>query len=126
MKKKISLIILVWAFLALGFWLGTLLGDRRAEKLARQLESEQPPSGQIRAVFACDGDKNIAAVFNTQVSADLTFSDGRRLILPRALSASGARYANAAGTLVFWNKGDTAFFEENGAPTYNNCLVSSR
>ena len=49
-------------------------------------------------------------------------SDGRVLRLPQALSASGARYANAAESIVFWNKGNTAFIEEKGNTTYDGCV----
>ena len=41
--------------------------------------------------------------------------------LPQARSASGARYANADQSFVFWNKGETAFIEENGQPSYSGC-----
>jgi membrane-bound inhibitor of C-type lysozyme len=30
------------------------------------------------------------------------------------MSGSGARYANADESFVFWNKGDTAFITEGG------------
>ena len=52
----------------------------------------------------------------------LVLSDGRVLRLPQALSASGARYANAAESIVFWNKGNTAFIEEKGKTTYDGCV----
>ena len=44
-----------------------------------------------------------------------------RVALPQARSASGARYANANESVVFWNKGDTAFIDENGKSTYSGC-----
>ena len=52
----------------------------------------------------------------------LVLSDGRVLRLPQALSASDARYANAAESIVFWNKGNTAFIEEKGKTTYDGCV----
>jgi membrane-bound inhibitor of C-type lysozyme len=77
----------------------------------------------ISAGFACEGGKKIAAVFvnGAHASVRLTLSDGRQLTLPQALSASGARYANADGSIVFWNKGRTAFIEEGGKRTYAQC-----
>jgi membrane-bound inhibitor of C-type lysozyme len=51
----------------------------------------------------------------------LTLSDGRKLTLPQAMSGSGARYANAGESVVFWNKGNTSFIEEKGKTTYDGC-----
>jgi membrane-bound inhibitor of C-type lysozyme len=39
------------------------------------------------------------------------------------VSGSGARYANSNESFVFWNKGNTAFIEENGKTTYSNCTT---
>ena len=65
------------------------------------------------------------AVFTngTQSSVKLTLSDGRELSVPQAVSGSGARYANSNETFVFWNKGNTAFIEENGKTTYSGCTT---
>ena len=77
--------------------------------------------------FSCDEGKAIEAVF-ARNSVQLTLSDGRSLILPQAISASGASYANTDGSFVFWNKGlparagDTAFIQENGVLTYKGCV----
>src|SRR3989344_899773 len=69
----------------------------------------------IKAPFTCNDGKLIEAVFypesNTHV--DLSLSDGRRLSVPRAISASGARYATEDEGFVFWSKGNTAFITEN-------------
>ena len=40
-----------------------------------------------------------------------------------ALSASGARYANPDESLVFWNKGNTAFLEARGQTTIAGCVA---
>ena len=77
----------------------------------------------IRAQFSCAGGKTIeAAFFNAAPShVVLALSDGRRLTLPQAMSGSGARYASADERIVFWNKGDTAFIDEQGRQTYADC-----
>lgn len=76
--------------------------------------------------FACDQGKTIGAVFYTNKVA-LTLSDGRKMTLPQAISASGARYANNDESFVFWNKGNTAFINEGKtepqAQTYTNCVT---
>lgn len=80
------------------------------------------------ATFSCAQGKTIGTVFyNNKV--ELTLSDGRKFSLPQAISASGARYANADESFVFWNKGNTAFVTEGkgGTPitTYDNCVTGA-
>jgi membrane-bound inhibitor of C-type lysozyme len=45
--------------------------------------------------------------------------------VPRAMSASGARYANADESFVFWNKGDTAFITEGEETTFKDCVLKA-
>ncbi len=80
----------------------------------------------VRAVFRCEGGRSIEAAFSAAPdSVKLKLSDGRVLTLPRAISADGARYASEDESLVFWNRGSTAFITENGAGTYNGCAESA-
>ena len=82
--------------------------------------------GIVQARFHCQGDRTIDAVFSngSQSSVSLALSDGRSISLPQAESGSGARYANAGDRVVFWNKGNTAFVEEDGKATYQDCVTS--
>lgn len=86
---------------------------------------EAPPGGATAktAVFACPAGKSIRATFHLPAdeAVELVLSDGRRLTLAHAPSASGARYADPADRLVFWSKGNTAFLEEDGRVTYRDC-----
>jgi membrane-bound inhibitor of C-type lysozyme len=77
----------------------------------------------ISASFRCADGRHIQAVFinGSQPSVSLSLADGRHLDLPQAMSASGARYANADESVVFWNKGRTAFLEEHGQRSYSDC-----
>lgn len=81
---------------------------------------------RIQARFLCGGDKYIDATFinSGAGSVQLAFSDGRKMTLPRAVSADGGRYANKSGSLVFWNKGRTAFVQENGKTTWEDCATA--
>ena len=78
-------------------------------------------------LFKCDAGKTIQAQFmqNTigQGSVAIELSDGRDMILPQTLSADGARYARQDESLIFWNKGNTAFIEEGSSTTYQNCVT---
>ena len=87
--------------------------------------TEPPLAPAINAaVFRCDVPANsfISSVFYSD-RVSLTLSNGRRITLPHALSADGARYANADESFVFWNKGNTAFIEEQGTTTYSGCVT---
>ena len=87
-------------------------------------QSTTGPKESIKAVFTCKNNATIQAEFDTE-SVTLNLSDSRTLVLNQAMSASGARYANADETIVFWNKGDTAFLEENGSNTFDECQVEN-
>lgn len=80
-----------------------------------------------KVTFVCDGGKYINATFylDNDKATDLVLSDGRSLSVPHAISASGARYANADETFVFWNKGNKAFITEGkeGKETFSNCVI---
>jgi hypothetical protein len=70
----------------------------------------------------CSSGERIEAVFDTGSNrVDLSLPDGRKLSLAQVLSASGARYANADESIVFWNKGRTAFLQESGVVTQSDC-----
>jgi thioredoxin 1 len=96
-----------------------------AVKPSEQTSSQpQAPEQVIRAEFSCSGGKTIQASFNNDTSTvTLRLSDDRDITLPQAISASGARYANEDESFVFWNKGNTAFIQENGTNTYEDCVT---
>jgi putative hemolysin/membrane-bound inhibitor of C-type lysozyme len=86
-----------------------------------------PPAKTIAARFDCAGGKWIDATFinGPKSSVRLALSDGRKLSLPQAMSGSGARYANADDSFVFWTKGNTAFVEEKGKTTFEDCATKA-
>lgn len=81
-----------------------------------------------RVVFACAENKEVQATFypGDDKYVDLVLSDGAALSLPRAMSGSGARYTIDDESVVFWNKGDTAFITENGTTTYADCALKAQ
>lgn len=98
-----------------------------APALAEDASAEDPSAEDpiAQAVFKCAEGKSIDAAFYAD-KVDLTLSDGRSLELPQVISGSGARYANADESFVFWNKGDTAFVTEgtDEAMTYAECVAT--
>ncbi len=115
MKPVIATLVLL-ALIVAGYF---------AWKIYGQGPSEVPT---LITAFSCEQGKTIAAVFY-KTKVDLTLSDGRKLTLPQATAASGARYANANESFVFWNKGNTAYITEGEsepqAQSYTNCVSSS-
>lgn len=92
--------------------------------LIKQVGEQEEKTQDINAVFDCPDGKSITTTFHlSDDTVDIRLSDGRELTLPRAISASGARYADES--IVFWNKGDSAFIEENGIITYQDCMTNS-
>lgn len=112
----LAIIIYVGTF-ALGFYLGQMRGC--ADAVLNQSLEENIINDVI---FDCEDNKNIHAIF-FQNKVELYLSDGRNFLLHQTISASGARYANEDESFVFWNKGDTAFIQEDGVSTYNNCVI---
>ncbi len=82
-------------------------------------------STKIQARFTCGAGKFIDATFvnGAANSVDLKLSDGRTMTLAQTMSGSGARYANAGESIVFWNKGNTAVIEEGGKTTFDGCAT---
>ena len=79
------------------------------------------------AMFTCADEKIIIAVFypSDDKFVDLDLGGDRKMSIPRAISASGARYAKADESFVFWNKGNTAFITEDGVETYKDCVTNN-
>jgi membrane-bound inhibitor of C-type lysozyme len=82
-----------------------------------------PATSGHTVTFFCSDARSVVATFypGNDTHVDLVLSDGRTLSVPHAMSGSGARYANADESFVFWNKGDAAFITENGTTTYADC-----
>ncbi len=77
-------------------------------------------------LFTCKDAKNIIATFypKNDTLVSLNLSDGRSIKLPHVISASGARYANKDESIIFWNKGNTAFITEGATTTYKECITA--
>ncbi len=136
----ILIIIIILALAAFCVW------KYRNSVLLAQFLGTDNHQGQLvsTATYSCDGGKTISAAYYAGVtkapqpqtpdelptptgSVSLTLSDGRKMILPQTVSGSGARYANAGESFIFWNKGETAFVEEGAdqTQTYTNCTTGT-
>ena len=115
---KFSQIVAIILFVVV-FFVGILIG----KKLENNSILGEPIA---KAMFTCADNKAIESVFYKNFVRIETNSLGT-LYLPQTISASGARYANTDESVVFWNKGDTAFITENDSNniTYKDCIVVS-
>ncbi|MDB5194964.1 MAG: Protein of unknown function periplasmic [Parcubacteria group bacterium] len=127
--SQIIAIVLFVAVFALGFMLGktfeyhAFINAQKAggaTSTAKGGLSTALPLADV--VYACDAGKTIEAIY-TASKVDIFLSDKRHLTLPQAVSGSGARYANADESIVFWNKGTTAFITEGKSTTFANCAT---
>lgn len=120
MNKKYLVLIIVVAIVALA---GAWYFVKTPKAISNGAPQTQKPANVISATFVCADNITIKADFYNEEPAKvkLETSDGRKLEIPRSISASGARYANEDESLVFWNKGDTAFMQENGQITIDGC-----
>ena len=78
-------------------------------------------------LFNCKDSKSITARFDLKndKGVDLKLSDGRVMFLPHAISADGAKYTNQEESIVFWNRGNTAFITEGrgSSVTFEDCVI---
>jgi len=84
------------------------------------------PEDKITAVYTCPNGEEITATYdNAAGNVTVLMPGGAAETLPHAMSADGARYANADESFVFWNTGNEAMVEQNGVTTYENCVTDT-
>ena len=114
---KFSQVVAIIVFVGV-FFLGLFLGRKFEDKIILGA-----PINIVK--FVCAENKIIHADFYSTF-VHLNIGDEKNIYLPQTISASGARYANADESMVFWNKGDTAFITEGdpNTPTYKDCVIN--
>jgi membrane-bound inhibitor of C-type lysozyme len=111
---KLSQFMAIVLFVAV-FFVGFFIG--------REYENKTILSFPINSVvFKCSNNKVIYADFYKNFVHIKNEQLGSRY-LPQTISASGARYSDDNESIVFWNKGNTAFMTEGdpNTPTYKDC-----
>jgi len=85
-----------------------------------------PMPTPIVAIYTCPNGQEITATYdNAAGNVTVLLPTGAVETLPHAMSADGARYANADESFVFWNTGNSAMVEQNGVTTYQNCVTDT-
>jgi membrane-bound inhibitor of C-type lysozyme len=128
--NKIFIIIIVLVLVALGvgeivLWQKVVQTNLSLLELKKNLQTNtvNKSNNIISSFFNCQNQKTIQAIF-FEDKAELILSDNRNMLLLKAMSGSGARYTNTNESFVFWNKGDTAFIQEESIETFKDCIVS--
>src|SRR5574343_1204306 len=98
LSQTVAIVIFVVVFFV-GFFIGQKFENQKI--LGKE---------KVSVKFVCDENKIIDADFYKNFVHIKT--DAIDAYIPQTISASGARYANSDESLVFWNKGDTAFITE--------------
>ena len=115
----------LYFLLAFVFLISALMWFYAQQVQLKKASMPQTPQTQmISASYKCAGGETFQAVFvnGGANSVELNYADGTSFNLAQTISADGGRYANWDNSYVFWSKGDTAFIEENGKTTLNNCV----
>lgn len=114
---RFSQIVAIVLFVVV-FFCGFLIGKKFENK---SILGE--PINDVR--FTCADNKIISASFYKNFVHIKTDKLGS-IYLPQTISASGVRYADPNESIVFWNKGDTAFITESdpNTPTYKDCVIT--
>lgn len=108
--SQITAIVLFLIVFAVGFYIGM------------RYEFSKIP-GVVE--YICSDKKTIGAQYYKD-KVHVGLSDDRQYTLGQVVAASGTRYANEGETIVFWNKGDSVFFQEGALITYSNCLEAGK
>jgi membrane-bound inhibitor of C-type lysozyme len=139
-SKLFAVILFVLTFY-IAFLLGFACG--KTAEINYNIPAVVSPVNQpvATASYYCDAGKIISASYYNGASASvavageppvptgnvqLKLSDERTMTLAQTISADGARYASADGSIVFWNKGNGVMFTENNKATYTNCIMVAK
>ena len=80
----------------------------------------------IKDNFVCAKEKTIKVTFNnSNDTVELILSGGKKETLSQVETERGVKYTNEDGSIVFWNQGVDAYFEEAGVKTYTECKSST-
>lgn len=120
MHAKISIGIIAFVVAGLAMW-WVFSSGLLARTTRDGLDTQTTPTLERTVSYTCADDKTITAGYGDRL-VTLTLGDGRSFTLEQTVSASGARYANNGDQIVFWNKGTTAFMEEDGEMSYTECV----
>jgi membrane-bound inhibitor of C-type lysozyme len=106
------------------------------------IQKEEPVEPEVPVAtvsYMCSANNTITAAYfagsSEEASSDrapkpsghveLVLPDGRPLSLPQTISASGARYANASESIIFWNNGRSISYTDTSTETDLDCIEVS-
>ena len=120
--SQLLAVVLFVAIFLFGIYLGKLVATPDIGETPSEVPIVQGDHIIASAVYFCTGNKFIVGAFHKD-RVELVLSDKRKLILSQTVSADGARYATINESVIFWNKGNTSFIEEDGVQTFSSCAT---
>jgi membrane-bound inhibitor of C-type lysozyme len=97
-----------------------LVGCNTAEPETETMETDMDTTSTM-ATFLCPDGETIEAEFVGTDEVVVVLPGQEAMTLPRAESASGARYSD--GTTTLWNKGDEVMVEVDGETVLSECVA---
>jgi membrane-bound inhibitor of C-type lysozyme len=121
----VSVAIVLFA-IVFAVWIGYRKVEAPVSTLPADTASDSL-SGDKSFALVCDADKALTVTFHLPEddSIDIMTSDGRTLSLGNTSSDTSASYTSADGKIVLSLSGTTLMLAENGATTYQNCILAN-
>ena len=99
--------------------------DENSTDTADVTDSTEDAANSVTASYS-DGTTTVEATFdNDAKTVSFTQADVGSVTLPAAISGSGARYANADESIVFWEHQDVATITHNDETVFQGNLVTT-
>lgn len=130
LQKTVASILILGAVAAVIVLLLSMYPVAQQTGAVEQQDSLTEPVAAV--VFQCAEGKEFLARVEVRPDAspenpgraEVFFIDGSITPVTQTMAASGVRYATADESLVFWMKGETAFIEQAGQTTYQDCTAT--
>ncbi|MGM0438918.1 MAG: META domain-containing protein [Patescibacteria group bacterium] len=118
MKKSIIVLLIVIAIVFTGY---LFINNEENQEVENEQNTDEYET--VEASFDCEEGTIKAKFYNSEEDpyVELNLNDDREITADLVVSASGAKYES--GEVVFWNKGNEAFLEEDGETTFDNCTT---
>ncbi len=132
---KFTLIFGIVVLIAVGVWMVLRIASPAPGSNPKPVVTTQP--ADVTVAYACDAGIAITATYHPGAvippatpgeppkstgTVIVTLADGKKMTLPQAISADGARYANEDESTVFWNKGRGVMYTDSNSKTSLNCI----
>jgi membrane-bound inhibitor of C-type lysozyme len=121
MKKK-SVLIFIFLFIISLFGMTSVGSQSNLEQEAEEIA----PEITDYFIFSCPSGDEIKIIYDNKNNEAIILFHEQKYVLQRAISGSGARYANDDESIVFWEHHGEATLEIDGAIVAKSCSLDER